>query len=82
MRIERNFDSAQHALARPARHRLVDRAENQYHRYRHRLPALVRASRQHRRRAWVLMYDAQAFLTYASHLIQAYGGRRFCDIGP
>jgi hypothetical protein len=82
MRIERNFDDATSALPRPAAHRAIDRAAAAYERYRHRLPRLVAASRRHARRAWLLMYRAQGFLTYASDLIQAYGGRRFCDLGP
>jgi hypothetical protein len=82
IRIERNFDRAQHALARPAEHRQIDAAEARYHRYKRRLPPLVDASRRHLRRAWLLMYEAQAYLNDASDIIQAYGGRRFCDLGP
>jgi hypothetical protein len=82
IRIERNADRAQHALPRPADHRLIDLAEAQYHRYLHLLPALVRSARHHERRAWLLMYDAQGSLANASDLIQEYGGRRFCNLGP
>jgi hypothetical protein len=82
IRIERNFDRAQHSLGRPAEHRLVDRAEAQYHRYRRLLPPLVRSSRRHQRRAWLVMYRAHAYLIDASDIIQVYGGRQFCDLGP
>jgi hypothetical protein len=82
IRIERNFNRATHALPRPADHRLIDVAQAQGDRYLHLLPVVVRSARHHEYRAWLLMFEAQGFLTNASDTIQEYGGRRFCDLGP
>jgi hypothetical protein len=82
MRIETNADRAQHAIPRPANHRLIDRAEGQYHRYRHLLPPLVDSAKRRERRAWALMYEAQGYLANASDILQSYGHRRFCYLGP
>jgi hypothetical protein len=82
MRIEANADKAQHAIPRPSNHRLIDRAEDQYHRYRHLLPPLVDSAKHGERRAWALMYEAQGYLANASDITQAYGHRRFCYLGP
>jgi hypothetical protein len=82
IRIEHNFDRAASALPRPAEHRLADRAMAEYHRYLRLLPELVRSARHHERRAWVLMSNAHAYLSYASNDIQRYGGRAFCNVGP
>jgi hypothetical protein len=79
IRVERRFDKAVGALAKPVDHRLFDRAYAEYHRYLHLLPALVTAAQHRETRAWLIMYDTQAHEGNAGTTVRRYAGRNICN---
>jgi hypothetical protein len=79
IRVERRFDKAVGALAKPVDHRVFDRAYAEYHRYLHLLPALVTAAQHRETRAWLIMYDTQAHEGNAGTIVRRYAGRNICN---